>query len=167
MGTPAFLAGVIGVAIALGVGYHAVYVPHQRQGSLIRTQIAVEQNNQQMQAEVASLLRELDAYRVRLPQEPDPSWLAREVVKLAEEAGVPLLAISQEPPQAHGQFTRLGVTLQISATYHQLGSLLDAIEQSERFIQVERMTVSRAEDGKPASIDLTLGTLALQAVARP
>ena len=165
---PSLLAGAIGVAITLVVSYYAIYVPYKNQASLIRTQIAEEQTNQQMQGDVASLLREVEQYRKRLPQEPDPSWLVHEVVGLAQKAGVQPTTISQEPPQPYGQFTRLGVTIQISATYHQLGSLLDAIERSDRFIQVERLLVNRIEDGGPAMINLTLGTLYLpQAAGHP
>ena len=159
---PTLLAGAIGVALTLGVGYYIIYVPYQNRVSQIHTQVAEEQANQQTQAEVASLLQQVEQYRKRLPQGPDPSWLVREVVGLTESTGVTLTTISQDPPRSFGPFTRLGVKIQISTSYHQLGSLPDAIERSSHFIRVERFTVTRpSEEGQPAIATLVLETIHL------
>ena len=156
---PTLLIAAVGVALAAFVGYNFIYAPQRNQVGLIRGQIAEERATQQRQAEVAGLLEQLERYRKRLPQEPDPSWLVREAVELTEKVGVQVTTITPDAPKTLGQFTRLGVALQVIATYHQLGNLLDEIERSEHFLQVERMTVSRADEGRPASVSLTLSTL--------
>jgi Tfp pilus assembly protein PilO len=150
------LIGVIGVAISLPLGYNMIYVPQQVKVVSIKRQIAEEQKKQQTESEVALLLQQLQQYRDRLPQEPDPSWLVREVVPLAEKAGVQLATIRQEVPQESDQYTRLSIILQFAAPYHRLGAFLDDIERSERFIRVERVRVSQGRDDDPPKIEVTL-----------
>jgi Tfp pilus assembly protein PilO len=156
-----FLIGVIGVAIALPLGYNMIYVPQQVQVLSIRRQVAEEQKKQQTESEVALLLQQLQQYRDRLPQEPDPSWLAREVVPLAEKAGVQLATIHQETPQESEQSIRLSITLQFAAPYHRLGAFLDDIERSERFIRVERVRISEGKADEPPKVEVTLETFYL------
>ena len=164
---PTLLIGIAGVALAAIVGYNAVYVPQRGQVSQIQAQLTEEQATQHMRAEVASLLESVEQRRKRLPQEPDPSWLVREMVALTKHAGVQVTTITQDPPQALGPFTRLGVTLQCAASYHQLGMFLDDVERSDHFLQVERVNVTRVEDGKPAAIQLVLSTVYLPHVLTP
>ena len=143
---PTMLVGVMAVALSGFVGYHMVYVPQQGRARVIRTQIAARQADQHTRAEAAALLEQLERYRQRLPAEPDPSWLVNEVVALGQKAGVELTTISQDDPQSFQQFTRLSITLQFVATYHQLGQFLDALEQADHFIQVERLELGGSRD---------------------
>ena len=58
--------------------------------------------------------------------------------------------------------TRLGVSLQVSASYHQLGAFLDRIERAPVFIRVDRADLSGASDTHPSSertIHVVLSTL--------
>ncbi|MBI2104709.1 MAG: type 4a pilus biogenesis protein PilO [Candidatus Omnitrophica bacterium] len=126
---------------------------------LIQAQIADEQATQRLQADVAALLRQAEQSRKRLPEEPDPSLLVHDVVALAQQAGVQLTSISRETPQTFRRFTRLAVILQGTASYHQLGAFLDALERSERFLRVERFEISRPTELGPASVHLSISTL--------
>jgi Tfp pilus assembly protein PilO len=155
------LIGAIGVAISLPLGYNMIYLPQQVQVLSLRQQIAAEQAKQRTDGEVALLLQQLQQYRDRLPKEPDPSWLVREIVPLAEKAGVQLTTIRQEVPQEAEEYTRLTVTLQFTAPYHRLGVFLDDVERSERFIRVERVRVSKGKEGEPPKVDVTLETFYL------
>ena len=152
---------LVGASIAIGglVGYNALYTPQQEQVRLTQAQIAEEEANQQMQAEVSALLRQVERYRNRLPEAPDPSVLLRDVMELAQRSGVQLTDVMRETPQELAKFTVLRVNLQLDATYHQLGAFLYALERSDRFMRVERLNVARAEPEQPASINLVLSTL--------
>ena len=152
---------LVGVSVAIGglVGYNAAYAPQQEQVRLTQAQIVEEQANQEMQAEVSALLRQVERYRTRLPEAPDPSVLLRDVVELAQRSGVQLTNVMRETPQELAKFTVLRVNLQLDATYHQLGAFLDALERSDRFMRVERLRVARAEPDQPASVNLAVSTL--------
>ena len=159
----ALLLVVIIVAMVGALAYSGIYVPYQRQVELIQAQKAQEQANQQTQADVASLLHTIEQYHKRLPTEPDPSWLVRETVALAQKAGVQVTNISQEDPQPFAGFTRLAVNLQFAASYHQLGAFLDDIEHADRFIRVDRINVNHttARNEPLASVQLVFSTIYL------
>ena len=161
---PTLLIGAIGVAVTGLLGYNMVYEPYRRQVSLIRSEVDIEEATQRMQAEVAELLQQIGQYHKQLPPEPDPSWLIHEVVTLSQKAGVQLTTISQEPPAANDRFTRLGVMLQVSASYHQLGAFLDELEHSDHFIQIDRVDMRRLQDTGPVSIEVALSTFYLPSV---
>jgi len=159
---PTFLLGIIVVAMVGLVTYTWIYVPSQRQVQLIREQKVKEQANQRTQADVVALLKTVEQYRERLPKEPDPSWLVRETVTLAQKAGLQITSISQEDPQTFPEFTRLTVNLQFAASYHQLGAFLDNIEHAEPFIRVDRINLSHTtKDEASASIQLAFSTIYL------
>jgi len=155
---PALLIGAIGLALGGFLGYHKVYVPAQERARLIERQVDHEQARQLAQVKAAGLLQQAEEYRRRLPATPEPSWLVRKAVALGREAGIELASIIQEPPQPFPSFTRLGTSLQLTATYHELGALLDTIERSGDFIRVDRIEVSNpAKDGR-AAVRLVLST---------
>jgi len=141
------------------VGYNAIHVPQERAVRLSREQAAEEQATQRMQAEVAALLAEAEQYRKPLAEEPDPAALVRDVVELAQQSGVQLTSISHESPQELPQFTQMTVRLHGTASYHQLGTFLDALERAERFLRVERFEISRAAYQQAAAIELVVSTL--------
>ncbi len=155
-----FLIG-ISVAIAGLAGYNVGYVPQQEQVRLTQVQRFEEQANQQLQAEVAALLNQVERYRTRLLPVPDTALLVRKVVALAGQSGVTLGRITQETPKTFPQFTRLTVQLEGSASYHQLGTFLDDLEQSDLFIRVGRLQASRSTQGDDHPGDFTLSVSTL------
>lgn len=157
---------VIGLAITGLFGYHMVYVPQQRKVALIQTQIAQSQSDQQSREEVAALFSAVEHYRKRLPESTDPSWLAREVVAIGKAAGVQFATINQQAPEDRVQYTRLTVNLTFSASYHELGAFIDAIEGSEHFMRVDHLVVGPPTPGsEKASIQLVLSTITVPKVA--
>lgn len=163
---PPLVLAVIGLALTGLFGYHGIHARQQERVHLIQTQAAQEQTKRQSQHDVAALLEQVEQYRKRLPPEPEASWLVREVVALGHKAGLELATISPESPQQFQQFTRLGVSVQFEATYHQLGEFLDYIERSDSYIRAERLVLSRPrEDGVPASVSLVLSTIYLPPAA--
>lgn len=158
------VVSALAVAVVLFVGYN-VLTRHQETVHLIHAKIEEEYVTQRAQAEVAALLGPIEQYRERLPERPDPSWLVTAVVALAEQEHLRFTAINQESPRPLQQFTQLAATLEFTASYHQLGSFLDRIERSERFIRVERLEVTApSTEGSEASIRVTLSTVYLPPV---
>ncbi len=155
---PTLLLGVIGVAFVGFLGYYRLNGGQQQQVRLTHTQIAQEQDNQHAQADVASLLHQLEGYRKRLPPEPDPSWLVREVVAVGQPLGLQFTTITQGTPQEFSEFTRLTVTLEFTASYHQLGTFLDQVEHATPFLRVDRIDISSAtgrDEAVPVHVNLS------------
>ena len=158
---PTLLIAVVEVALAVFLAYTKVYVPQQQEIQRIRAQGAQQRTNEQTAAEVAGYLEQSERYRTRLPAERDPAWLVRELVPLAQGAGVQVTTITQEDPQSFGPFTRLGVKLEVRASYHQLGTFLDAVEGADRFIRVDRIDIQpQGREGSP-SVYLVFSTVTM------
>ena len=163
---PALLIGVVAVALGGAFGYYNVHVPQQQQVQVIQRQIADEQSSQRTKADIAGLLDEIQQFQHRLPQEPDPSWLVREAVALAEKSGLQLSLITREIPQPNKQLIRLSVALQFTASYHKLGTFLDALERSDAFIRVDRISVSPSPEKSDAMVQLVLSTVYVPPVVK-
>lgn len=147
------------VVLTGGIGYYGIHRSKGPEVRLIKTQIAEEQASQGTTGEVAALLGQIERYRGRLPKDADPSWLAQEVESIAQRMGVQVNSITQDAPQPIEQFTHLSVTLQLTATYHQLGAFLDEIERSPRFIRVDRLSVDRLDEDERGRILMTFSTV--------
>lgn len=162
---PSVLLAGIGVAITTLLGYNLVHKPQQRQLDSIHAAITAEQTRQQTASAIVDALQQLERYRGRLPEEPDPSWLVRQVVSVAEQTGVQLTSIGQEPPQRFEQFTRLAVKLKVAASYHRLGTFLDHLERSPVFLRVDSLEITEPSDSQgppqPEDVTLTLSTVYL------
>lgn len=159
------VVGAILVAFAGYFGYHGVYLPARAARAQMPLALQQEQADQRVQVEVAALVQEIEQSRRRLAPAPDASWLVNQVVSLANAAGVQLTRIVPESPRDLGSVTRLGVDLQFSASYHQLGTFLAHIEGAPAFIRVDRVELSDAGGVEPSSqrsIHLVLSTLYVQ-----
>lgn len=156
----ALLLVVIGVVVAATafVGYNMVYAPQQSQVRLIQGKITQEQANQTMQAEVATLLRQVEEHRKRLPPERDASWLLDQVLPIAERNGLRLNTITRQPPSPVGDLTRLSISLDGSASYHQLGAFVDELERAESYLHVERLQMSPPDATGKSAVQLLIST---------
>ena len=162
---PTLLLAIIGVAIAGFFGYHTIYLRQEEQVRLIQTQLDEEHANQKAQADVGALLREIEQYSNRLPPKPEPSWLVDEAVALADQAGVQLTTLTQHAPKPLQQFTRLSVTLQLRASYHQLGTFLDRLEHADHYVRVDSLAITPPQEKSAlATIRLVLSTVYLPPV---
>ncbi|MBI4597262.1 MAG: type 4a pilus biogenesis protein PilO [Candidatus Omnitrophica bacterium] len=159
---PVLVFSAVMFALAGLFGYHVIYKGHQATVSRLRALTVQEQQTQKLQADVAALYGRVERYRARLAPEPDPSWLANRVVALGEQAGLKFTTIDREAPQASAHYTRLAVTLQFQASYHQLGAFLDQLERAEHFFRVERMEMAKPQtDRELSSVLLVLSTFHL------
>lgn len=139
---PGMVIGLIGIALISLVGYHRIRGSQQIATRALQEQLRKEQADQGAQQDTAALLRQVDAYQRRLPTPTDESWLINRVTTAAQTSGLPLLSISQDPPQNFKTFIRLGAKLQFHATYHELGAFLAKLESGEPFIRVDRVDVA-------------------------
>lgn len=158
------VAATIIVALAGFVGYHKIYARHQAQRTQLLAELQSEEEQQRAAADVAQVYQQIERYRERLSPTKDTSWLLNEIVTIADASGVQLTTITPEAPNAIGPFTRLAVSLQFTASYHELGSFLDRLENAKPFFRVDQLSVAQTQadessDSTVASIQLVLSTL--------
>jgi Tfp pilus assembly protein PilO len=156
------LAVLAAIEIVLGgvVGYTVIDRPHRARQQALAARQREAQAIQQTQADIATLLAQLEQHERRLSPEREPSWLARQMVGLTDEAGIRLSAITQDQAAPFESLRRLGVRLQFSASYHQLGALLDRLERSGHLLRVEQLDVRHsAQSGESLDVQLAVSTL--------
>lgn len=154
------IVAAIGVGLGLLSGYNIAYVSRQHRAQAIRAQMDEARATQDVRAQLATVLRQIEQYRKRLPESPDSSWLVHEVVPLAAQAGVQVTSIAQDIPQEFPSFTRLAINVDCVASYHQLGVLLDALERSPRYLRVDRIDMGRVLDGEErGTVRLSISTV--------
>lgn len=163
--TSPWVVGLVAVAVALPLGLQ-IRRRHEMRRRAVLEQLAREEALQETYARLNTAFGEIQRHRPRLPDAPDPSWLVTEAVALGEMEGLQLTSIAQEQPREFSQYTRVAITLEFEATYHQLGLFLDRVERSQRFMRVDRLDVKPQaigiSDAHPtALVHLTLSTLYL------
>ena len=156
---PSLIAGAIVLAFAWHVGYHH-YQQSQQAIHILEQRLSEEQATYALRAAVAHSLEELEQFRQQLSPTQDTEWLVSQVTTLAQEAGIRLSAIVQQEPRTLQGVTLLAVTLQVKASYHQLGQFVSQLENAPVLLRVDEMTLgNRDQDG--AQMRMTVSTMYL------
>lgn len=147
----AMVPGLAMLAVSAFVGYSVIFVPTQKKVEYIQQQIVTEKENRRAQENMMGLVEELAQLRTALAESDDPSWIANEVVTHAQETGVQFSSVAQMDPKKINGYTHLSVQFDFSATFHELGQLVDLIERSPKFIWLERLDMESPEEGEEQS----------------
>ena len=156
---PATVITFIGLVVVGLIGSRAVYLPQQAQVRRLQAEIAEEQATQELRAAAAAQFQQLAQLRNRLPPEPDPSWLVSRLVELARRSGISLTSITQQSSQELSMFRRLAVSAQFTASYHELGTFVDAIERAQEFLRVDRLSITQPNASPQITVDMEVSTL--------
>ncbi len=155
---PMMLSGIIALALTGWGGYRMIQVPTQKELAKLDQQLEKERATQGLREKLAGSYQELEGLRKKLAPEPSTEWLLREVTKHAEEEHIQLQSISPQDHRKLRDAIQLSVTLQLNASYLQLGKFLNRLESVTPYIWVEDLRITRGEDGQP-EIRATVSTL--------
>ena len=72
-------------------------------------------------------------------------WLLSQMLSFFNEVGVQPSRTGKHILDEDGDFTHSSVTFDFELTYEQLGKLVEMIENSEQFMRLSNLTISRAE----------------------
>ncbi len=159
-GLSTLTSGLVILALCAYFGYHVAYVRPGKAVELIQQQLTEARQKHELQQVVVSSLYALEQQRTRFAERADPDWLLQEISQLTKAAGLEARAVSPHPAQTRGDVTVLRVSLQFSATYHELGRFLSRIESHPRFLQVDDLQlIARGAESGHADVRLTLSTL--------
>ena len=147
---------IFGLACYAGRG---VYSRVSQAAANIQAQLTEQRKVQELREQVAASLQQVEQMEQRLAPEPETEWLIRQVNRIAQETGTQLSAIVPQAPKSLQAFVHLTVALQLTASYHQVGRLLSALESSPSFIRVEQLEVTRKPETAVAQVQLLVGTL--------
>ena len=155
------------------IGWYGVYQPQRDQRLAAQAAYAEEQQKTVLQRDIADRETLVHAYQNRLPKTADTDWLISQSAAVAAAAGIQLHTVRPDSPVAEKGYTRLTITVESVATYHELGRFVSQLESAQSFICVDRVKVAEAApagdersstDGAPTGrrkIMLTLSTIYL------
>ena len=162
---PILLSGIIIAMLAGYVGYHGVHQPAQRQVKRLDAQLAEARATQDLRERVAGSLERHERLRKQLPQEATMEWLLREVTKRAEEEGIQLQSILPQDRKDLRDASQFSVQLQLSASYHQLGRFVSALEEAKPFLWVEECSIIKNGQDQVPQIRVIVSTLYVPPIA--
>ena len=109
------------------------------QADLARLQSQAKNSTQQ-----AALLRKLDA---AVPEQPDLAEFIIQANDIADQSGISFLSISPSPPAAGTGATVIGLNITIQGSFFQLEDYLRLLEQLERLVIVDSISISASSGG--------------------
>ncbi len=163
---PSLLSGALIVALSGFLGYHSIYMRAQAELRALGDQQTHEQKTQEVRAQLAASLNDMERLRKRLPQAPEAEDLMRQVSHLAQESEGQLTALEPQSPASLTDFPRLAVNVQFRSSYHRLGAFLSALESSPMFLKVEDLDVVSMGE-RESQIRLVVSTLYVPPFAAP
>ncbi len=153
---PTLVSGIIVLAFSSLAGYHMGYVRPEGIAQQIRQQVTEARQEQQLREQVAAALSFLEQQRPVLAERSDPGWLLQEISRLVEDAQLEVKSITPHPPSSAGEgMALLSVSLQFTATYHQLGHFIARLERHSRFLRIDELQVTpNPNNTRAGSVDV-------------
>jgi Tfp pilus assembly protein PilO len=167
----ALIIGAVAVVAIIFVWYLALYSPLNDDLSKAQAETSAEQKRtDDLQADLArlqaqeknstqqqALLRRLDA---AVPEQPDLAEFILQANEIAGQSGISFLSISPSPPVAGTGPSVIGLTISIEGSFFQLEDYLRLLENLERLVIVDGITISStasdaSSDGVSLSVTLT------------
>ncbi len=158
---PQKIASVIGLVIALAIGYFIVAPKgaerdelRQRNEALVVEVLKArtdESDLRRLRAQVDVLRKRLETARSRLPSEREIPALYREVSDLAIESGLALTLFASKPTEEKDGMVEIPVSVAAEGSYHQLASFFSRMSKIRRIVNLG--------DFRLAGIDRPTGTL--------
>jgi len=109
--------------------------------------------------EISKMKDEIDYYERRIPSEKATAWLLMELSRIARETGIKYVSISPQKEEIQESFVRVPIQVQIKSGYHGFGNYLSKIENSERFMTVDNVTIiPSGESPLIHNVTLTIST---------
>ena len=110
-----------------------------------------EKDLEKIKKEATELQATLDMLKMVLPQEKETDEIFRDVQKLATTSGLQVSKVTPRPTIDHGVYTEYPIDLDVTGTFHNIGTFLDRIRQLPRIVSIGGLRLQgRASQGDTA-----------------
>lgn len=100
---------------------------------------------------------DLQKFRTAIPAKSEFSALLGEIFSLADKAGLSIDRIGYQPKEIEGQrVLRYGLAFSVHGDYGQVKRFIHSLEQSERLIVIDGLTLSGGRESGEAQVELRL-----------
>ena len=104
-------------------------------------------------------LEDLQKFRQAIPDKSKLSGLVNELFSLADRAGLTIKSVNynsdSDPKQ---KLLEYKITYQVAGNYNQIKKMIHMIEQSDRLIAIDELSLGSARKGESVSLSLVLTT---------
>ncbi len=139
---------ILTLAIAfttLIIGLYGIYYPAKEDIMYHAGIKARIQEKYTLATKVNTLKNKLDYYHNQLPRNNAIDWLMDQILQDAEVCKIKILSITPQPLKEYPPFNVVSVEVNVEGGYHQIGSLIEKIENGDKFIWIDRILLSREE----------------------
>ena len=170
-----FLVSVIGVLVF----YYYWAVPQQdsmtiQQQELAHKNLEIQRGQQtanqlpEFQAEIEELQNRFNALRAVLPEQRDASEMLRRLQTLATQSNLTIRAFVPQATTQQQLYSEWPIRLQMTGTYHNLGTFFDRVSKFPRIISVGDVLIRSLDPARlnaTITVECTATTFVLNEVA--
>lgn len=173
------VAGIMGVAIIVGVSYVTLLQPQITVVDQLRPELAALQREvaekrtiladlAKFRREVADLEARLNVLKDRLPSEREMPGLYRTLSDAAAASGLGLSLFQPRPVTTHEVYTEIPIAVTGEAGYHQVGEFLEKVARFPRVVTVTELKMSTGPRPRVlVKADLILATYMYRPIGAP
>jgi len=133
------------VVCTIFIGLVFIYIPFENKAKEFKSKISVEKDKNDIIARINTTGKRLEFYSKSLPEAKDTSWLLKEISRISSEEGIETSSIESGDLKEKDLYSKLNVTLNVYASYHQLGVFLSRVESEEKFFRIESLNMKRLD----------------------
>lgn len=173
------VAGIMGVAIIVGVSYVTLLQPQITVVDQLRPELAALQREvaekrtiladlAKFRREVADLEARLNVLKDRLPSEREMPGLYRTLSDAAAASGLGLSLFQPRPVTTHEVYTEIPIAVTGEAGYHQVGEFLEKVARFPRVVTVTELKMGTGPRPRVlVKADLILTTYMYRPIGAP
>ena len=132
---------VIGLVV-LAIGVQLVRSAHYKIEKL-NQQIEYEKNRNILLEKLKQIQGHFEQYKVHLPSSMETTWLMKQVTELVKSVGLEIRSLQPEPVTPTKELEPIAVRLVTESSYHQLGALVEKIENFPVFLRIHQLTLEK------------------------
>ena len=151
-----------GVIVSILIGFFSwtvwgqfVEAPTKRAQAGMQKELAEAKTLHEARLHVQRLSDDVRAMHKQFAPSADTEWLMNQLAARLQEAGLRTESIVPHTPVSIQDFQQLSVTVQLAASYHQIGKLLSQLENSEAMIWVQELTIDKSREQPVWGADAT------------
>ncbi|MBU1043007.1 MAG: type 4a pilus biogenesis protein PilO [Candidatus Omnitrophica bacterium] len=157
-----FIIGMIIFVVLVFVGGRAIFNYHNTKIMKIRKM----RQRVELENRIAVQLSNLKKLKEGLAAISESSRFLAEIAKMSGQINLKITSISAVPVEKREEFVKLGVNLELDATYHEVGIFMSKLESAEIFVTIEKLEmipINEKENAKAPRINakISLSTFVL------
>jgi Tfp pilus assembly protein PilO len=156
----ALLRAAIGIGIALIaliIGTQ-ILLTTQTKVSKLTQEIADESKHNILLESIHRLQMRLEERQKHLLPTLESAWLMNRLTQLTASMGLTLLSIQPEKFPASEKLQGVSIGMALNCSYHQLGQLVEKIENSDIFMRIQELNMEKAVTEETTQGDVTTRT---------